>query len=62
MLNEKSDFGLFINCIDTIKKDLDCGNETFESLAIATLGNIGSPDLAKELGPTIMNKALNENS
>jgi AP-2 complex subunit alpha len=62
MLNEKSDFGLFINCIDTIKKDLDCGNETNESLAIATLGNIGSPDLARELGPTIMNKALTDNT
>lgn len=61
MLNEKSDFGLFVNCIDTIKIDLDCGNETFESLALATLGNIGSPNLAKELAPVILNKALTEN-
>ena len=60
MLNEKSDFDIFVNCIDTIKADLVCGNETFESLALATLGNIGSPALAKELAPAIVHKAFNE--
>ena len=42
MLNEKTDFGLFYNCMDTIKQDLVSGNEVFEALAISTLGNIGS--------------------
>lgn len=43
MLNEKSDFNLFYNCIETMKQDLVCGNEVFEALALSTLGNIGSP-------------------
>jgi len=60
MLNEKSDFTLFVNCIDTIKSDLNCGNEVFESLAIATLGNIGSANCAKELAPVIVQKALTD--
>jgi AP-2 complex subunit alpha len=42
MLNEKTDFGMFYNCIETIKQDLVSGNEVFEALAISTLGNIGS--------------------
>lgn len=46
MLNEKTDFSLFYNCTDTIKADLVSGNEVFEALAISTLGNIGSPQLA----------------
>jgi AP-2 complex subunit alpha len=60
MLNEKSDFNMFINCIDAIKNDLTCGNEAFESLAIATLGNIGSANIARELAPIVVQKALTD--
>jgi hypothetical protein len=42
MLDEKSDPNLFINCIETMKQDLVCGNEVREALALSTLGNIGS--------------------
>lgn len=60
MLSEKSDFGLFINCMDTIKQDLVSGNEVYEALALSTLGNIGSPQLAQELSPCILHKALSD--
>jgi AP-2 complex subunit alpha len=60
MLNEKSDSGLFHNCIQTMKHDLMCGNEVFEALALSTLGNIGSPDLAKEMSPAVIHKAFTE--
>lgn len=61
MLSEKSDFGLFVNCIDSIKADLVSGNEVYEALAISTLGNIGSQQLATELSPAIIHKALSDN-
>lgn len=37
------------------------GNEVFEALAISTLGNIGSSQLAKEMAPAIIHKALSDN-
>lgn len=60
MLNEKSDALLFSNCMDAIKMDLTCGNEANESLALSTLGNMGIPDLAKELSPAVINKAFSD--
>jgi len=60
MLNEKSDSSLFINCIETIKHDLICGNEVFEALALSTLGNIGSPELAREMSPAVVHKAFTD--
>jgi AP-2 complex subunit alpha len=61
MLNEKTDFGLFYNCMETIKQDLVSGNEVYEALAISTLGNIGSSQLAKEMSPAIIHKAMSDN-
>ncbi len=60
MLNEKSDPNLFYNCIETMKHDLMCGNEAFEALALSTLGNIGSPELAREMSPAVIHKAFTE--
>jgi hypothetical protein len=60
MLNEKSDFNLFYHCIETMKQDLVCGNEVFEALALSTLGNIGSPQLAQEMSPAVIHKAFTE--
>lgn len=60
MLNEKSDPNLFYNCVETMKHDLICGNEVFEALALSTLGNIGSPELAKEMSPAVIHKAFTE--
>jgi AP-2 complex subunit alpha len=45
-LNEKTDYSLFHNCIDAIKRDLVSGNEVYEALAMSTLANVGSPQLA----------------
>lgn len=58
MLNERSDFALFGGCLDAIKSDLTSRNEARESLALSTLGNIGSAELARELSPAILHKAL----
>jgi AP-2 complex subunit alpha len=60
MLNEKTDFALFSGCIDQIKRDLVSNNEACEALALSTLGNIGSADLAKELSPAVIHKALSD--
>ena len=38
------------NCIRT---DLTSGNEVFESLALATIANIGTPELAETLYPYV---------
>jgi len=46
MLNEKSDPLLFERVLNAIKVDLTCGNEICEALALSTVGNIGSQDLA----------------
>jgi len=46
MLDEKSDSNIFVNCLDTIKQDLTCGNEIREALALGTLGNMAPPNLA----------------
>lgn len=61
MLNENADSNLFSNCIDTIKSDLTCGHDVREALALGTLGNIGSPGLAKDLGICVISKALADN-
>ena len=60
MLDEKADASLFINCIDTIKQDLTCGNEVREALALGTLGNMCPPSLATELAPAVVHKCLQE--
>lgn len=60
MLNEKSDQKLFDKCMNAIKSDLTCGNEVCEALALATVGNIGSMELANELSEVVMNKAFDE--
>lgn len=46
MLNEKSDQRIFDRVINAIKVDLTCGNQICEALALATVGNIGSAELA----------------
>ena len=56
--NERTDFSLFYNCIETIKRDLVSGNEVYEALAISTLGNVSSRQLAKETSPALVHKAL----
>jgi AP-2 complex subunit alpha len=60
MLNENADAILFSNCMDSIKQDLTSGHDVREALALGTLGNIGSPALAKELGGCVINKALTD--
>lgn len=61
MLNEHADGTLFTNCMDSIKNDLTSGHDVREALALGTLGNIGSPVLAKELGACVVSKALSDN-
>lgn len=61
MLDEKSDVNIFVNCIETIKQDLTCGNEVREALALGTLGNMAPPSLATELAPAVIHKCLIEN-
>jgi vesicle coat complex subunit len=46
--------------MNAIKSDLTCGNEVCEALALATVGNIGSVELANELSEVVMNKAFDE--
>lgn len=46
--------------MSAIKSDLTCGNEVCEALALATIGNIGSVELATELGEIVMYKAFDE--
>ena len=60
MLNERSDPNIFVNCIETMKQDLTCGNEVREALAMSTLGNMGTPSLARELAPAIIHKSLQQ--
>ena len=60
MLNEQSEPTLFANCLDSIKSDLVSGHDIREALALGTLGNIGSPALAKDLGLCVVNKALSD--
>ena len=45
------------NCIRT---DLTSGNEVFESLALATIANIGTPELASTLYPYVRKLAFAE--
>ena len=61
MLDEKSDSNIFVNCIDTIKQDLVCGNDVREALALGTLGNMAPPSIATELAPAVIHKSLQEN-
>ena len=58
--NERTDFSLFYICIETIKRDLVSGNEVYEALAISTLGNVSSRQLAKETSPALVHKALSQ--
>lgn len=60
MLNEQAESALFTSCIETIKMDLNSGHDVREALALGTLGNIGSANLAKELGGNVISKALTE--
>lgn len=60
MLNEKTEYNVFANCIDAIKSDLTSGNESNEALALSTLGNIGSGELARELSPAILHKVFTD--
>jgi vesicle coat complex subunit len=46
--------------MSSIKVDLTCGNEVCEALALATIGNIGSAELAKELADIVAHKAFDE--
>jgi vesicle coat complex subunit len=46
--------------MNAIKADLTCGNEVCEALALATIGNIGSVELANELADVVIQKAFNE--
>lgn len=62
MLNEKSNFALFERVLNAIKTDLNCGNEVCEGLALATLGNIGFPELVPELAPIVIEKAFAPNT
>ena len=60
MLNERSDQKLFDRVMNAIKADLTCGNEVCEALALATIGNIGSVELANDLADVVIQKAFNE--
>jgi len=60
MLNEKSDQKLFDRVLNAIKQDLTCGNEVCEALALATIGNIGSVELANALADIVVHKAFDE--
>lgn len=60
MLNEKSDQRIFDRVINAIKVDLTCGNQICEALALATVGNIGSAELASHLDDIVMHKALSD--
>ena len=46
--------------MNTIKSDLICGNEMCEALALSTIGNIGSIELANELSSIVLSKVFNE--
>ncbi|CDW83693.1 ap-2 complex subunit alpha-2-like [Stylonychia lemnae] len=60
MLNEKSDQRVFERVINAIKVDLTCGNQICEALALATVGNIGSVELATQLDEIVIHKAFSE--
>jgi len=60
MLNEKSDPRIFERVFASIKNDVNCGNEVAESLALTTVGNIGSVEFANELSDIVMQKAFGE--
>jgi AP-2 complex subunit alpha len=62
MLNEKSNFRLFEKVINAIKVDLNCGNEVCEGLALATLGNIGFPELVPELADIVIKKSFHKDT
>ena len=61
ILDEKSDANIFVNCLETIKQDLTCGNEVREALALGTLGNMAPASLAEQLAPAVIHKCLQEN-
>lgn len=46
--------------MNAIKQDLTCGNEVCEALALATIGNIGSIELSKQLASVVAMKAFDE--
>eukprot|EP00347_Sterkiella_histriomuscorum_P016610 403352528 len=60
MLNEKSDQKVFDRVINAIKQDLTCGNQICEALALSTVGNIGSVELAQQLDDIVIHKALSD--
>jgi AP-2 complex subunit alpha len=60
MLNERNDPKIFEPVYNSIKMDLTSGNEICECLALATLANIGSLELSKQLGEVVMKKAFGE--
>ena len=48
--------------MNAMKQDLTCGNEVCEALALATIGNIGSVELANQLSDVVIHKAFDERS
>jgi vesicle coat complex subunit len=51
---------VFERVINAIKVDLTHGNEVCEALALSTIGNVGSLELATELSEIVMNKVFND--
>jgi len=58
MLNEKTDPAIFERVMTSISNDISSGNEICEALALATVGNIGSQELAKALAGGVIRKAF----
>jgi hypothetical protein len=46
--------------MNAIKVDLTCGNELCEALALSTIGNIGSAELAGDLSGVVLQKVFGE--
>ena len=62
MLNEKSDQKIFERVINAIKVDLTQGNEICEALALSTIANIGSLELANDLSGIVLTKVFTDRS
>eukprot|EP00344_Euplotes_crassus_P006269 CAMPEP_0197013496 /NCGR_PEP_ID=MMETSP1380-20130617/66542_1 /TAXON_ID=5936 /ORGANISM="Euplotes crassus, Strain CT5" /LENGTH=962 /DNA_ID=CAMNT_0042437789 /DNA_START=144 /DNA_END=3032 /DNA_ORIENTATION=+ len=61
MLNEmNADPELLEMVINSIKTDLTCGNEVYESLALSTIANIGATEFARSLGSSVQRLAFCE--
>lgn len=61
MLNEmNADSDLLEMVINSIRTDLSCGNEVYESLALSTVANIGATEFVRALGPSVQRLAFSE--